>query len=97
MEIRTNYSADNEITLYQGDCMKLLKKIQDETCDLIITSPPYCIGKEYEERNKDLRSFVAQQKRIVDERKRMLGGGISYCGAGSYPVGLLCLSGLFEV
>lgn len=86
MEIRTNYSADNEITLYQGDCMKLLKKIQDETCDLIITSPPYCIGKEYEERNKDLRSFVAQQKRIVDEIYRILKVGGSVCWEVGYHI-----------
>jgi adenine-specific DNA-methyltransferase len=32
-----------------GDCLKLLKNISDESIDLTITSPPYNIGKEYED------------------------------------------------
>lgn len=49
MDICEDYCFDNEITLYHGDCMNLLKEIPDETCDLIITSPPYCMGKAYED------------------------------------------------
>lgn len=86
MEIKANYSVDNEITLYQGDCMDLLKEIPDETCDLIITSPPYCIGKEYEDRKKDLDSFVEQQKKTVEEIYRILKVGASVCWQVGYHV-----------
>ena len=86
MEIRENYSIDNEITLYQGDCMDLLKNIPNETCDLIITSPPYCIGKEYEDKKRDLKSFVAQQEKTVEEIYRILKVGGSVCWQVGYNI-----------
>ena len=36
----------NEI--YLGDCLELMKNIEDESIDLVITSPPYNAGKAYE-------------------------------------------------
>jgi site-specific DNA-methyltransferase (adenine-specific) len=33
------------IELLQGDCLELMKGVPDESVDLIITSPPYNIGK----------------------------------------------------
>ena len=30
-----------DINIYLGDCAKILKKIPDNSVDLIITSPPY--------------------------------------------------------
>lgn len=86
MEISAKYSVDNEITLYQGDCMELLREIPDGICDLIITSPPYCIGKEYEDRNKDLKSFVDQQRKTVEEIYRILKVGGSVCWQVGYHV-----------
>lgn len=35
--------------LKQGSCITLLGKVPDESVDLIITSPPYGLDKEYEE------------------------------------------------
>lgn len=35
--------------IYSGDCITGMKKIQGELIDLTITSPPYNIGKEYED------------------------------------------------
>lgn len=86
MDICENYSVDNEITLYQGDCMDLLKKIPDETCDLIITSPPYCIGKAYEDKKRDLQAFVNQQEKIVEEIYRVLKVGGSVCWQVGYHI-----------
>lgn len=37
------------IAIYQKDCLQAMKEIPDELIDLTITSPPYNIGKEYEE------------------------------------------------
>jgi DNA modification methylase len=33
--------------IYQGDCLELLKKLEDNSVDLVITSPPYCTLKVY--------------------------------------------------
>jgi DNA modification methylase len=30
-----------------GDCRELLKEVKDESIDLVVTSPPYNIGKKY--------------------------------------------------
>lgn len=37
------------ILLYQGDCLELMGRLKGELFDATITSPPYNIGKEYEE------------------------------------------------
>lgn len=37
------------VAIYQKDCLQAMKEIPDELIDLTITSPPYNIGKEYEE------------------------------------------------
>lgn len=86
MDICENYSVDNEITLYQGDCMALLEEIPNETCDLIITSPPYCIGKAYEDKKRDLKAFVEQQEKTVEEIYRVLKVGGSVCWQVGYHI-----------
>ncbi len=37
MKIYKRFKAENEITLYNGDCLKLLKQIPDGVVDVIIT------------------------------------------------------------
>ena len=40
---------ENEgVVIYNGDCLKLLSSLESELFDLVVTSPPYNIGKEYE-------------------------------------------------
>lgn len=43
------YFESSSVLLYQGDCLELLKSIPEGSVDLVVTSPPYNIGKEYEE------------------------------------------------
>jgi adenine-specific DNA-methyltransferase len=43
------YYEDFRVLLYHGDCADLMKRIPSELIDLTVTSPPYNIGKEYEE------------------------------------------------
>ena len=57
MKINKRFKITNDITLYNGNCLNLLKKIPDESVDLIITSPPYCRGTEYENPHDDIDSF----------------------------------------
>lgn len=35
----------NNIEVQFGDCRELIKKIPSESVDLVVTSPPYNIGK----------------------------------------------------
>ena len=36
------------ITLYQGDCIEEMQKMEDKSVDCVVTSPPYWKGFEYE-------------------------------------------------
>jgi glutamyl-tRNA reductase len=47
--IPTTFAPENIVTLYHGDCMEFLQTIPNESVQLVVTSPPYNIGKEYEE------------------------------------------------
>lgn len=64
--------------LAQGDSLDLLKEIPDKTIKLVITSPPYNIGKEYEVRNS-IESYLETQSSIIDEIIRVLRDDGSIC------------------
>ena len=40
------FDKENYIIQF-GDCRDLLKEIPDESINLVVTSPPYNIGKQY--------------------------------------------------
>lgn len=46
--LKNSFDLNNQAALFEGDCMKLLEQIPNNSINLIITSPPYNIGKEYE-------------------------------------------------
>jgi site-specific DNA-methyltransferase (adenine-specific)/adenine-specific DNA-methyltransferase len=49
--IQDSYQPDAEIILYQGDTNNFIKTIPDNYVSLIITSPPYNLGKDYEKKS----------------------------------------------
>jgi len=61
-----------------GDCLSVLPAIPSESVDLVVTSPPYNIGKEYETR-VDLDSYVDAQKQAIEQCVRLLKDGGSIC------------------
>ena len=70
-DISNKFTIDNRITLFHGDCLKLLQTIPDHAVNLIITSPPYNIGKEYENRTK-ISEYYKWQRNILRECYRIL-------------------------
>ena len=52
VNIATDFGINEQAVLYHGSWIDLLKKIPDNSVQLIVTSPPYNIGKEYEIKNK---------------------------------------------
>ena len=78
ISIDSQYSTSSKIVLYPGDCLDMLKQIPAESIQLIVTSPPYNIGKEYEKR-LDLDSYLAQQSKIINECVRCLAPTGSLC------------------
>jgi len=78
IKIHETFDPDHKIVLYHGDCLELLRQIPDETIQLIVTSPPYNIGKEYEKRLK-LENYLNQQKQVIKECYRVLSEHGSIC------------------
>lgn len=64
--------------LFQDDCFVALKNIPDNSIDLTITSPPYCMGKEYETTN-DIEDFIEMHKLLLPEILRITKIGGSVC------------------
>ena len=46
-----------QLQLYQGDCLEVMKTLPDESVDLIITSPPYNLGKTHHTGNNTFKSY----------------------------------------
>lgn len=75
-----------QVALYNGDCLELLKNLPDGSVDLIITSPPYCMKKAYENLSDDLTTFEENHKRIIADIYRVLKVGGSVCWQTGYHV-----------
>lgn len=72
------FALSASIVVYPGDCLDLLKSIPDESLQLVVTSPPYNIGKEYEKR-LDLDLYLQQQAQVIAECVRSLSPKGSIC------------------
>ena len=54
-----------------GDCMDMLRSLPNESVDLVVSSPPYNVGKEYEAR-KALEHYLEEQQTVLAECCRVL-------------------------
>lgn len=86
MKIYKQYGQKKDIILYNGNCIKLLKKIPNESVDIVITSPPYCMKKAYENPTDDINTFKEVHKSIFPEIYRILKPGGSICWQVGYHV-----------
>ncbi len=62
---------DEHIVVKQGDTLTELKKLPNDCFKLIISSPPYNLGKEYEKQVK-LSHYIQVQTEIIAELYRLL-------------------------
>lgn len=72
------FSLSERVVVHGGNCLDLLKQIPDRRIQLVVTSPPYNIGKEYEKKTR-LSSYVEQQARVIKECVRVLSEKGSIC------------------
>lgn len=65
------------ITLWQGDCLELMKDINDESVDLIIADPPYfkVIGEKWDYMWRTEEDYIEWSKSWVTEAARVLRKG----------------------
>jgi len=78
LKIKGTWDNEADLCLYQGDCLDLLKSIPDSQMQLVITSPPYNIGKEYEKK-QPLDAYLAWQDSVISECYRILKPSGSLC------------------
>lgn len=77
-KLASSFNPRDEIVLYHGDCLDGLKAVPNEAAKLIITSPPYNIGKSYED-TAHLDEYFEALTPILKELIRVLSPNGSLC------------------
>jgi adenine-specific DNA-methyltransferase len=77
-KISDRYTPHAAVTLYNGDRLELLRQIPSGHARLVITSPPYNIGKKYEQRI-GLLEYLREQRDTLQECVRALADNGSLC------------------
>ena len=74
-----DYFKTNSALLWNGDILNLLDKLSHESLiDLVITSPPYNIGKEYEE-SSTIEEYFINQHNIISKLDSLMSPNGSIC------------------
>lgn len=71
-------SGQKAAYLHHGDCRSLLAALPDKSVQLIITSPPYNVGKEYEARQTTAK-YLDLQREVIGQCARVLKDNGSIC------------------
>lgn len=85
MKISSKWSESNQLSVVAGDCAKLLDSIPKGSVSLTITSPPYCIGKVYEN-EKNAKDFERNHEEILPRIVEATKDGGSICWQSGYHV-----------
>ncbi|MCK4856626.1 MAG: site-specific DNA-methyltransferase [candidate division Zixibacteria bacterium] len=76
--IEAEFSDNAQIVLHSGDTLKFAETLPDETFRLIITSPPYNLGKDYEKKTS-IKEYLVRQEVVINELIRVLKRNGSLC------------------
>lgn len=77
-QIHAAYDPAAELVLYPGDVNDFVATIPDQTVSLVITSPPYNLGKAYETRIA-IDEYLATQAETIKQLCRVLKDDGSLC------------------
>jgi len=78
--ISDRFAVENDVTLYTGRAEDFLARLPERSVQLVVTSPPYNIGKKYERAKKLTASQYVEEQRKV----------IARCAAILKPAGSIC-------
>lgn len=65
----------NEMTLIRGDCLEKMKKISDQSIDLVLADPPYNVGQKFANDNLSREKYLSFMKHWITEAYRVLKDG----------------------
>lgn len=77
-DIQNSFDEESRLVLYEGNCLDALQKVPSGSIQLVITSPPYNIGKNYE-CNTQLDRYLSNMEPILNELARVLTEKGSLC------------------
>ena len=77
-KVSNKYDAKSDAIFLLGDSSETLKKVPDESVNLIITSPPYNLDKVYEDKNS-LDDYFALIEPVIEQCLRVLSPTGSLC------------------
>ncbi len=77
-QIEGHFRPDAYIVLYHGDVNEFLTTIPDNSISLIVTSPPYNLGKDYEDRIS-IGKYLETQTQTIAQLYRVLKEDGSIC------------------
>lgn len=77
-KIYKRFERDRELVLFEGDCDKLIESLPDQSVDLIVTSPPYCMNREYDKSGSP-REFEAAHEYLLPRIWKKLKPGGNLC------------------
>ncbi len=72
------FDAHSDAVYHQGDCLELMRNLPAQSMQLVVTSPPYNLGKKYEKRSA-LDSYLSWQAEVIAEAVRVLRPQGSIC------------------
>ncbi len=72
------WSPDARAVLFEGDCAAFLPTLPEGSARLVVTSPPYNLGKAYESR-RPLDEYLATQEAVIAACVRVLAADGSLC------------------
>jgi len=85
LKVQAQWRRGANYALFRGDCLTLLRAMPDKSVDLILTSPPYCIGKSYEKKTR-AGDFLQDVKEVLPELIRVVRTGGSICWQVGYHI-----------
>lgn len=74
----TTYVQLFDVLIVNADTLNFLKTIPDNTVELIVSSPPYNMGKSYESR-QSFKDYFGFQKKVIEECYRILKPEGNFC------------------
>jgi len=76
--IHDSFRADASLVIVQNDTLSACQELPDNTFSLIVSSPPYNIGKNYE-KEIPLQEYLAWQETIISQLVRVMNNTGSLC------------------
>ena len=76
--VGADFGRDDRAVVFEGDCQDFLKGVPDGAIQLVVTSPPYNLGKSYE-RRVHLSRYLEWQEQVIADCVRVVAEGGSIC------------------